>query len=283
MQGEPQGSSQWEREMRDMKRRRGLDIVFFPILLVAGAACAAPPSREVFQDRTVSLGDGTDFTYQVFLPAGWTSDRAWPVILFLHGAGERGSDGVAHTRVGLPPRLLNQPEFGAVVVFPQCPRGTWWGAPAVEARVFAVLEDALSHFHGDRRRIYLTGLSLGGYGTWAFGFKYPGKFAALVPVCGGVSSRARIPPPHWHPAAQAAEDIFALTARGIGRTPVWAFHGEVDPVIPVSESRRLVEALRSAGGDVRFTEYPGVGHDSWDAAYSESELWEWLFQQKLPQ
>ncbi len=263
------------------KTRMRLDLVFFPLLFLGGTSCSRAATDAPFQQRTIAV-DGDSYSYQVFVPAGWTADRRWPVVLFLHGAGERGTDGVAHTRVGLPPTLLDQPDFGAVVVMPQCPRGSWWGDPAIEKRVLAALDDAISAYRGDTQRLYLTGLSLGGYGTWAFGYKYPGRFAALVPVCGGVRRRSRMPPPAWHPSAQDDQDIYALTARGIGSTPVWAFHGEADGTIPVTESRQLVEALRKAGGNVRYTEYPGVGHNSWDRAYSEPGLWNWVFQQHLP-
>ncbi len=261
------------------RKRRLLDTVFFPVLIAGAAACAVSAPAAGFRDREIRV-QGEPFTYQVFLPASWTAEKSWPIVMFLHGAGERGTDGVAHTRVGLPRLLRRWPDFEAVVVMPQCPRGTWWGQAEVEERVYAALEDALQTYRGDPERVYLTGLSLGGYGTWAFGFKYPGKFAALVPVCGGVAARSRIPPPPWHPAALDG-DAYAATARAIGKTPVWAFHGEADRVIPVSESRRLVEALRALGGDVRYTEYEGVGHNSWDQAYAEPELWEWLFRLRL--
>lgn len=262
-------------------KRPRLEFVLFPLFVVGGSCCVAATTDSTFTERTVTV-DGRPYAYRVFVPRQWTPDRAWPVILFLHGAGERGGDNVAHTRVGLPRILRRRPQFQAVVVMPQCPRSTWWGDPTVEKRVFAALEDAISVYRGDPRRIYLTGLSLGGYGTWAFGYKYPERFAALVPVCGGVQARSRIPPPPWHPAARPTGDIYALTAQRIGTTPVWAFHGEDDGTIPVTESRRLVEALRSAGGTVRYTEYDDVGHNSWDRAYSEPELWTWLLSQKRP-
>lgn len=255
-------------------------IVFLLAVAASGAACRAAPSG--FQTRTTALPDRISYSYQVHIPRDWSPDRTWPVILFLHGAGERGSDGTAHTKVGLPRFLDGDPEWPAVVVMPQCPHGSWWGDPDVERRVFAALEDAVAAFNGDRKRIYLTGLSLGGYGTWAFGYKYKGKFAALVPVCGGVAARSRIPPPVWHPAADPNGDIYKKTAVGIGSTPVWAFHGSADSIIPVSESRKLTSALKKAGGNVRYTEYPGVGHNSWGRAYSEPGLVDWLFRQSLP-
>ena len=225
--------------------------------------------------------EGATYLYQVFVPSQWTPEKKWPVIFFLHGAGTSGSDGVRQTEQGLPERLREQDDFPALVVMPQCHRGEWWGSPTMEAQAFRALESAMGEFNGDPARVYLTGLSMGGYGVWAFGYKYPGRFAALVPVCGGVvsESRRRFPVPDWHPAARAPEDPYSETARGIGKVPVWAFHGSADPRVPVSESRKLTEALKAAGGEVRYTEYPGVEHNSWDRAYSEEELIPWLLSQ----
>jgi predicted peptidase len=222
--------------------------------------------------------DGATYLYQVFVPSQWTPETKWPVILFLHGSGEGGSDGVRQMEKGLPTKIRGIPDFPAIVVMPQCRRRTWWGQPAMEAQAFQALEDAMREFNGDPARLYLTGLSMGGYATWAFGYKYPERFAALAPVCGGVvsSGRRRIPVPAWHPASRAPEDPYAETARGIGKVPVWAFHGDADPRVPVSESRQLTKALKAAGGNVRYTEYPGVAHNSWEQAYSEVELIPWL-------
>lgn len=225
--------------------------------------------------RSVEL-EGITYRYQVFVPSTWTPDEKWPVILFLHGAGERGEDGLRQLDEGLPEILVNRPDFPAVVVMPQCRRGTWWGAPAMEGQTFEALEASMKEFHGDPARVYLTGLSLGGYGTWAFGYKYPTKFAALAPVCGGVTATRNFPVPEWHPSAKSPADPFTETAKGLGSVPVWAFHGDKDRSVPVEESRRLTDALEKAGGNVRYTEYAGVAHNSWDRAYAEDELIEWL-------
>lgn len=242
-------------------------------------AHVTPAAAETgFLARTVDVDD-ISYRYQVFVPSQWTPDRKWPVIFFLHGAGERGDDGVRQTDEGLPEILRDQPDFPAVVVMPQCRRRTWWGDPAMEAQAFAALEASMDEFSGDPKRLYLTGLSLGGYGTWAFGYKYPKKFAALVPVCGGVMSRRRIRVPDWHPRARAPADPYTETARGIGNVPVWAFHGDQDGTVPVEESRKLTAAIERAGGNVRYTEYPGVSHNSWDRAYAEDELIPWLLSQ----
>ncbi len=232
-----------------------------------------------FLTRTVTIND-TNYNYQVFVPAQWSADDKWPVIFFLHGAGERGSDGFKQTTIGLPKILRNKPDFPAVVVMPQCKRALWWGDPLMEAQAFAALESSIEEFNGDSQRIYLTGLSMGGYATWAFGYKYNKKFAALVPISGGVMPRRNYPAPKWHPASITPLNPHTETAKRIRKTPTWVFHGEVDKRVPVSESRKLIKALRSLGGNVRYTEYPGVKHNAWDKAYEEILLLPWILSQR---
>jgi predicted peptidase len=130
----------------------------------------------------------------------------------------------------------------------------------------------MKEFRGDPKRLYLTGLSMGGFGSIAFAAKRAGQFAAVVPICGGVLRRGEQPPPG---------DPYAEAAAKIGKTPVWLFHGGADPTVPVTESRKMEAALKAAGGDVRYTEYPGVGHNSWDKAYAEVDMAKWLFEQRL--
>lgn len=228
-----------------------------------------------FEQRTLTV-DGQRYDYSVAIPESWTADREWPVVLFLHGAGERGSRGKAPTKVGLGPRLRTHP-LPAVVVFPQCPKKKFWLEPALLTMASATLEAAVVEFHGDRKRLYLTGISMGGYGVIALASQQPGKFAAVVPICGGVLG------PWLDPAARAraAGEAYAQMAHKLGTIPVWLFHGDADHAIPVSESRQLAEALRAAGGNVQYTEYPGVGHNSWDAAFAEDSLYEWLLKQSI--
>ena len=165
--------------------------------------------------RTTEL-DGRTYGWQVFVPAAVLSGAETnpPVILFLHGGGQVGSDGVRQTEIGLPAVLRERSDFPALVVMPQSPRGAWWGTPEIERMALAALDAAVAEFGGDPERTYLTGLSLGGYGTWALAFRYPERFAALVPVCGGITtSRTRMPVPDWHPSATHPEDPWAETAR----------------------------------------------------------------------
>jgi predicted peptidase len=252
------------------------------VAVLASLVVDAPAlqARETgFLHRDVEV-DSVVYKYQVFVPSSWTPDKKWPVVFFLHGAGERGTDGERQTELGLPARLRSMPEFPAIVVMPQCHRGTWWGDPIMEAQAFRALDDAIEEFSGNPEKIVLTGLSMGGYGTWAFGYKYPEKFRALVPVCGGVVANRRfIVPPAWHPLSRDPANPYAETASKLTAVPVWAFHGADDPVVPVTESRKLTEELRARGGNVRYTEYPGVAHNSWDRAYWEEEILPWMLAQ----
>lgn len=232
-----------------------------------------------FLKRSIELGSER-YSYQIYLPPNWNPERTWPVILFLHGAGERGSDGVAQTTVGFPPSLNGLQNFPSIVVMPQCRRRAWWWDADMEAQVFKILESSIQEYRGDPDRVYLTGLSMGGYATWAFSYKYSGRFAALVPVCGGIRPRRRLKPPNWHPAASTTVDPYLMTAERIGQIPVWIFHGSADPVVPTSESRMMFEALKKSGGNVKYTEYEDVGHNSWDRAYGEGKLLPWLLSQK---
>ncbi len=235
-----------------------------------------------FLQRTVEVASVT-YRYQVYVPASYTPSKKWPVVFFLHGAGERGTDGERQTDLGLPARIREMKDFPAVVVIPQCGQGAWWGDPEMEAQAFAALEQSMKEFNGDPERVYLTGLSMGGYGTWAFGYKYPEKFAALVPVCGGVvASRRFLTAPAWHPLSTSPEEPYGETASHLTTIPIWAFHGDADPRVPVTESRKLTEAVKARGGRVRYTEYPGVAHNAWDRAYWEEELLPWLLAQRKP-
>lgn len=254
--------------------RRSL-INMLPSAVIAALLMAAPAEAKKtetgFLDRTVTVA-GTEYKYQVFVPDDWTKNKKWPVILFLHGAGERGDDGLIQTEVGIGAAIRRyRDRFPAVIVMPQCRKSVWWSESTMADMAMATLAAAQKEFHGDPARTYLTGLSMGGYGTWYLAGKYPGKFAAIVPICGGIlmPDMAR---------AQSADDNAPYTeaAKKIGKTPVWIFHGGDDPVVPVTESRRMNDAMKALGGEVRFTEYPGVGHNSWEKAYAEADLVTWI-------
>ena len=255
-------------------------------LLLAGFACHAArpggttPAATGFVARTTTV-DGMLYRYQVFVPRGTDRGARPPIILSLHGAGERGMDGQLQTMVGLGPVVRGRAEsFPAVVVMPQAPSDSVWsGAPARAA--MQALDAALLEFHGDSARVYLTGLSMGGYGTWQLALEYPGRFAALVPVCAGVRPPSGFSSIRVAPVPSDAQDPYAYVAARLASMPVWLFHGAEDRAVPVTESRNMAEALRRVGAPVRYTEYAGVGHNSWESAYNEPELWRWLWAQHL--
>lgn len=147
----------------------------------------------------------------------------------------------------------------------------------MEKLALTALDQSLKEFHGDPHRVYLTGLSMGGYGTWYIASRNPGRFAALAPVCGGIRAPKTVP----LPAASSASESYADVAKKIGATPVWIFHGAADDVINVNESRRMADAMKATGAEVHYTEYPGVGHNSWDKAYAEPDLIPWLLSKTL--
>jgi predicted peptidase len=252
------------------------------LLLILSAASAAARMQTGFLDRTISVS-GKSYRYQVYVPAEYRSKKSWPVVLFLHGAGERGSDGLLQTDVGLPHAIrLDASRFPFLVVMPQCDKDKIWGEPDMQAQALAALDASIKEFHGDRNHIYLSGLSMGGFGTWEIAAAHPGRFAALVPICSGVQ-----PQKDW-PQLRVTliddpkiTDPFAEVARRIGNTPVWMFHGDADQAVPVEQSRHMAEALKAAGAEYKYTEYPGVNHNSWDKAYAEPELVPWMLSKGL--
>jgi predicted peptidase len=249
------------------------------IFLVSPTPVLAQRTETGFLDRTVTVS-GTPHRYQVYVPAGYSaSTQRWPVILFLHGGGERGSDGLLQTNVGLPSAIrIASAKYPAIVVMPQVPRDSVWiGVPAQVA--MATLDQTLAEFRTDPDRVYLTGLSLGGNGTWNLAYRFPERFAAIAPICAFVLVRTQLPASRSIVPADSG-DAFAAIARRVGRLPTWIFHGEVDPVVPVSESRRAAEALKAAGANVRYTEILGGGHNVWDGAYASPQFQEWLFGQR---
>jgi predicted peptidase len=235
-----------------------------------------------FLDRTVSVG-GETYHYQVYVPHDFSSKKKWPIILFLHGVGERGDDGLRQTDLGIGHAIrADASRFPFIVVMPQCRKDKRWIHAEMQALALAALEQAIREFHGDRERTYLTGLSMGGYGTWDITAKYPSKFAAYVPICGGIYGPPKVPEAHVGLAGDRnVSDPYAETAHRIGSTPIWIFHGGADDTVPVEESRKMAQALRDAKANVRYTEYPGVAHNAWDKAYAEPELVPWLLAQKL--
>ena len=254
----------------------------FALLLILGAVSATARVETGFLDRTVSVS-GSSYRYQVYVPANFRSKKSWPIILFLHGAGERGSDGLRQTDVGIGHAIrLEASRFAFIVVLPQCGQGKIWGEPDMQAQALAALDASIKEFHGDRKHIYLSGISMGGFGTWELAARNPGRFAAIVPICSGVERHKDWPQLRVTLSDDPKiTDLFAEVARRIGKTPVWMFHGDADPSVPVEQSRRMAEALKAAGADFKYTEYPGVEHNSWDKAYAEPDLVPWLLSNSL--
>ncbi len=253
------------------------------LVLLVVLALAACTRRAQFLEREVHVGDHT-YKYRVWLPHHYTKLHRWPVILYLHGSGEQGTDNQLQINEGLGPAVDRFGErYKAVVVFPQCDtEHEWYGE--MEQMAMAELNNSIREFHGDQRRIYLTGVSMGGAGAWYMA-RHNRTFAAIVPIAGEVVRTPDDPFPSDPPPDIArivgAPDPYTTLAGMIGSTPVWAIHGALDPVIPVSESRSMVTALRKAGNNARYTEYIKGEHNVWDAAYANPELVRWMFQQRL--
>ncbi|HUQ98971.1 MAG TPA: alpha/beta hydrolase-fold protein [Gemmatimonadaceae bacterium] len=244
-----------------------------------GMIAQAPARVETgFLDRSLSVG-GQTYKYQIFVPAAYTPSQRWPVILFLHGAGERGTDGYVQTQVGVGAAIRqNAARIPAIVVFPQsAPESSWTGTLAKVA--LAALDQTVGEYQTDPTRQYLTGMSMGGHGTWYIAYRNPKRFAAIGVVCGWISSKVwtgrydQVVPPD-------SGEAYSAFARQLSRVPVWIFHGEIDPLVPVAESRKAFAALKAAGAPVQYTEIPGTGHNAWDPAYGSPGFWEWLFAQR---
>ena len=246
------------------------------VLLLTSCHLSSASRQRGFLERALAIGPEV-YRYQVFLPVGWQPRKSWPVVLFLHGNGERGDDGWRQTLAGIGPAIRRHPErVPAIVVLPQCRRGLWWTHASMERMALAALEASVRDFGGDPERVFLTGISMGGYGAWSLAARHPGRFAALAPICGGVVPPPGVEVPEDHPPVKFSPDPYRNMAVRIGATPVWIFHGTEDPRVPVSESRRMAGALRALGKPVRFSEYAGVGHDSWEQAYAEPDFFAWL-------
>src|ERR1700724_3846650 len=226
-------------------------------------AAAARPAATGFLARTLVLGE-REVHYQVYVPAAYTPRRSWPLVLFLHGSGERRADNLAQLRGGL------------------APAGARW-RDATEQDVMRIVDAAAAEWNTDRDRTYVVGISMGGYGAWQLAMDHPDRFAAVVPVCGGVLPPPREPELLGVEVPAPAGDPYAQIAQAVARLQSWIFHGAEDPVVPVAEARRMVKELAPRGGAPRYTEYPFVGHDAWDPTFNSPDLWDWLLRQRRPQ
>lgn len=253
-------------------------VLLAALILSAAAHAAEAPAMHAtgFLDKTAATPDGAA-RYVLYVPRGYSADRAWPLIVFLHGAGERGDNPWLATEVGIGRAIrLDPARIPALVLFPQCPEGKFWDAaiPAIEA----AMADTRRDYRVDDARVYLTGLSMGGYMTWLWGARNTATFAALMPICGGgnlLDIKFRIGVDTDYDFGTIQERAAALAT-----IPIHAFHGADDDVVPAQRSREIVDLVKQAGGNVRYREFPNVGHNSWDPAYGNKRTWEWLFDQK---
>lgn len=217
------------------------------------------------------------FPLQMRVPEGNPPDAGWPLILSLHGAGERGEDGNRPAEVALGAVVREHADwFPAIVLFPQAPEGSWWKGAAAQAAM-AALADAKRDFPVDHDRVYAVGLSMGGYGILDLALRFPDTFAALVCVCGGLVAPLVFP---GMSAELPDADPYSAFARCLANKPVWLFHGEYDPIIPVSESRNLKAGFDGVGQPIRYTEFAECGHNAWDPAFNDPGLWKWLLEQR---
>ena len=212
------------------------------------------PSRQIANTFTKAVLVQFTYEYLTALPPDYEQKEKWPLVLFLHGSGECGSN-LSKVKANGPPKIAETTPYPFILISPQSPEDHW-----DTHGLNALLDEVVSKYKVDIDRVYVTGLSLGGGATWAMCAAYPERFAAAVPVCG------------WNPNPKTAELIKNI--------PFWVFHGEADKTVPIQHSKRMVDALKKAGADPKFTTYPGVDHASWVKAYAEPELWTWLLSQK---
>lgn len=243
-----------------------LALVVFPV-------AASTPGH--FEERTAKV-EGVDYRYQLFIPGDLKASRNPPIVLFLHGSGEKGDDNQAQMSQGLPPWLKTHTDFPAVVVIPQARLGQSWRDHSVAEAARTMLRISMAEFHADPEQVFVTGLSDGGFGTWKLAAEHPGEFTGLLIVCGGVFSArdGTLSSGIWGaPVEQGRDAVFAWVAGKVRGTPVQLFHGADDGTVPPEQSRQMAAALKRIGSPVQYTEFPGVGHGSWEKAYATPGIW----------
>ncbi len=237
--------------------------------LIAVFVAIAVTNTALAQDATVTAGVQTGASCEVniltkhrfllYLPKEYHQLDKHPLLLFLHGAGERSNDNLDLVKVHGPPKLIAAGKhFPFIVVSPQCKLGAWWDATELSG----LLDHIEANYKVDKQRIYVTGLSMGGFGTWALASRESKRLAAIAPICGGGN-------------AIAARYTKSIT------TPTWAFHGGKDRVVPLSESKEMIDVLKQNNIEARLTVYEDAGHDSWTETYDNPELYQWLLEHKL--
>ncbi|MEE3296649.1 MAG: dienelactone hydrolase family protein [Planctomycetota bacterium] len=234
-----------------------LTLLFVAVCVSSPAEEKLVPGAQVACEVKVKVGGKeTAIRYWQFVPKDYDGKKKFPLMLFLHGAGERGSSLEKVKKWGPPKLVRKKKDFPFVLISPQCPKGTWWKTE----ELYQLVKHAAGRLRIDPRRMYVTGLSMGGFGSWHLMDRYPGLFAAGVPICGGGK---------------------AASARNLVNTPIWAFHGDADGVVKAELSKLMIKAIEKAGGKkAKLTLYPGVGHNSWSRAYANEEVYKWLLSHK---
>ncbi len=232
-------------------------ILVLSTLLILNIQMKAQTERQTANHFEKEIKITLPANYLLYLPKDYNaSNENFPLVLFLHGAGERGTDIEKVKTHGLP-KLINQgKDFPFIVVSPQCPDNIFWNIDIL----IALLNDVVAKYRVDTNRIYVTGLSMGGHGTWELAMRQPNRFAAIAPVCG------------WADTSKACS---------IAHIPIWVFHGAKDVVVPIAASEQMVEKLKSCGANVKFTVYPEANHDAWTETYNNEELYKWFLEQSL--
>ena len=241
--------------------RRGIVVASLAIAFASSApAIAEDAVKTGFVKKTFKNADDSTSPYIVFVPHGYDGKKEFPVILFLHGAGETKGGTKEPVEQGIGTAIKKQEKtFPFITIIPQAEKFGWGADTGNGKRAVAMLDEVLKEYKTDAKRVYLTGLSMGGMGTFSLAAAHPDRWAAIVPICGRGDVKT----------AEKFKDI-----------PCWCFHGDADTSVVVAGSRDMMEALKKAGGTPKYTEYPKVGHNSWDMAYAEKELFPWLLEQK---
>ncbi len=232
------------------------------LLLITG--CSSNIVKETSNKRqeeknlTTNYEQQVSINYLLYLPKNYNSKDKFSLMMFLHGSGERGNN-LEFVKKHGPPKLIEQgKDFPFIIVSPQCPTGIRWKTNTL----IALLDDIIENYNVDENRIYITGLSMGGYGTWKMANEIPERLAAIIPICGWGDS--------W-------------TICEISDLPVWAFHGAKDNVVNPQKSKELVDALIACKGNAKLTIYPEANHDSWTQTYDNPEIYDWLLKQTKDQ
>lgn len=233
-------------------------LLFFTTLILNNSFAQEDSVKQIEGKMEKEVSISFAIRYLIYLPLNYDRQEKCPLVLFLHGSGERGDDLNLVKRNGPPMLVEKGRNFPFILVSPQCPPDKFWDPLALSI----LLDEIENTYKVDKTRIYVTGLSIGGTGTWDLAFAQPNRFAAIAPICGRTGS-------------------LYLNACQMKNLPIWVFHGAKDDIIPVSESERMVKALKECGSNVRFTVYPEANHNAWSETYNNEELYPWLLKHHL--